>query len=90
MVLSTTFGLVVFAVSLVLAVLLYVLDMYQRVDMTLPFGTTIPYTIALVGAGVFFLAKEGVVGLAVAVASAIFVGAVVKGMKRLKTNPEQL
>lgn len=51
----------------------------------LPFGSTIPYTLALIGAGAFFLAKEGVLGLATAVAPAIFIGAVVKRLKTLRT-----
>jgi hypothetical protein len=86
---STLLGLAAFVVCLILAVGLYALDMYKRIDLTLPFGSTIPYTLAMVGAGAFFLAKEGVIGLAGAVASAIFIGAVVKGVKTLRTNPEQ-
>lgn len=81
--LSTALGLTVFVASLSVAVTLYIVDRYERIDLSLPFGPAIPYTIALIGAGIFVFADLGVIGLAQALAASLFLGGVVKYTKRL-------
>lgn len=80
---STVFGLSIFASALSVAVALYIVDWYEGINLSLPFGPAIPYAIAVGGAGVFFLAERGMIGLMESVAVAIFVGAVVKYTKTL-------
>ena len=81
--LSTALGLTVFVSSLAVAVTLYIVDRYERIDLSLPFGPAIPYTIAVIGAGIFVYADMGVIGAAQALAVSIFVGAAVKYTKEL-------
>jgi len=72
--------------ALSVAVALYIVDRYERIDLSLPFGPAIPYTIAVVGGGIFFLAESGIVGLMKALAGAIFFAAIVKATQRLNTG----
>lgn len=84
--LSTALGLGIFMSALSVAVALYIVDRYERIDLSLPFGPAIPYTIAVVGGGIFFLAESGVIGLMKALAGAIFFAAIVRATKRLNTD----
>lgn len=84
--LSTALGLSVFMSALSVAVALYIVDSYERIDLSLPFGPAIPYTIAVIGGGIFFLAESGVIGLMKALAGAIFFAAIVKATKKLNTE----
>jgi hypothetical protein len=84
--LSTALGLAVFMSALSVAVALYLVDRYERIDLSLPFGPAIPYTIAVLGAVMFFFAEEGVVGVMKTLASAIAVGFVVKYTKVLDSD----
>jgi hypothetical protein len=81
--LSTALGLTVFVSSLSVAAALYIVDRYERIDYSMPFGPAIPYTIAVLGAGIFVYADLGVIGVAQALAASIFLGAVVKYTKVL-------
>jgi len=84
--LSTALGLAVFMSALSVAVALYIVDRVERIDLSLPFGPAIPYTIAVIGGGIFFLAESGVIGLMKALAGAIFFAAMVKGTQKLNTD----
>lgn len=85
--LSTSLGLAIFASAMSVAVTLYWIDKQKRIDLSMPFGgSTIPYTIAVIGAGIFAFAREGVIGVASALATAIFFGAIIKGTQRLKQD----
>jgi predicted membrane metal-binding protein len=83
---STALGLSVFMSALSVAAALFLVDRYERIDLSLPFGPAIPYTIAVIGGGIFYLAEFGVIGLMQALAGAIFFAAIVKGTKRLDTD----
>jgi len=86
--LSTAARLGIFMFTSSVAVVLY-MDMYEGIDQPLPFGPAIPYTIAVIGGGIFwifFLAESGVIGLMKALAGAIFFAAVVKATKKLNTD----
>lgn len=61
-----------------MAVALYIVDMYERIDLSLPFGPAFPYTVAVIGDGIFFLVESGIIGLRKALAGAIFFSAMVK------------
>lgn len=70
------------------AVALY-MDMYEGIDQSLPFGPAIPYTIAVIGGGIFcicFLAESRVIGLMKALEGAIFSAAIVKAIKKMNTD----
>lgn len=84
--LSTALGLSIFMSALSVAVALFVVDRYERIDLSLPFGPAIPYTVAVFGAIVFFFAEEGVVGVMKTLASAIAIGFVVKYTKVLDSE----
>ena len=84
--LSTALGLGIFMSSLSVAVALYIVDWYEGIDLSLPFGPAIPYTVAVIGGGIFFLAESGLIGLMKALAYAIFFGAIVKATKKLNTE----
>ena len=92
--LSTAIRLGIFMFTSFVAVALY-MDPYEGIDPSLPFGSAIPYTIAVIGGGIFyifFLAESGVIGLmkglagAKALAGAIFFAAIVKATKKLNTD----
>lgn len=78
-------GMAVFIFFLLVAIGLYIIDQYRRINLSLPYGRTIPYTLAVVGAGIYFLSSEGVSGLLKGVATAVFVGFVMQGVRELKT-----
>lgn len=61
-----------------MAVALYIVDMYERIDLSLPFGPAIPYNVAVIGGGIFFLAESGIIGLRKVLAGEIFFTAIVK------------
>lgn len=84
--LSTALGLTVFVFSLAFAVALYVIDQYERVSYSMPFGPAIPYTIAVIGAGIFVYADMGVVAIAKALAGLVIFGAFSKGLSKLDTE----
>ena len=84
--LSTALGLSIFMSALSVAVALYVVDRYERIDLSLPFGPAISYSIAVVGAMIFFFAEEGVIGVMRTLASAIAIGFVVKYTKVLNSD----
>lgn len=84
--LSTALGLGVFMSSLSVAVALYLVDRYERIDLSLPFGPAIPHTVAVIGGGIFFLAESGLIGLMKALAGAIFFAAMVKGTQKLNQS----
>lgn len=79
-------GLAVFVAALLAAATLYIIDRYKRVDLSLPWGRTIPYSLAVLGAGVYYYSAEGVLGLSKALASAVFIGAVMSVVDELKTQ----
>jgi hypothetical protein len=87
--LSTSLGLAVFSSALTASIVLYSVDSQERINLNLPFGQTIPWTIALVGAGIFAFAEQGVIGIMSTIASAIFIGAIIKATNKLRTNPEE-
>lgn len=84
--LSTALGLTVFVASLSVAATLYIVDRYERIDYSMPFGPAIPYTIALIGAGIFVYADMGVVGVAKALAGTLILGAFAQGARKLDTE----
>jgi len=84
--LSTALGLSIFMSALSVAVALFLVDKYERIDLSLPFGPAIPYTLAVIGAVMFFFAEEGIIGVMKTVASAIAVGFVVKYTKVLDSE----
>lgn len=84
--LSTALGLSVFMSSLSVAVALYLVNWYEGIDLSLPFGPGIPYTIAVIGAIIFFFAEQGVIGVATALAGSIVLGMAVKLTKKLDTE----
>lgn len=77
-------GLGIFIFSLLIAIGLYIIDQYKRINLTLPYGKTIPYTLAVIGGGIFFLAIEGIYGLFAGIATAIFVGFVMQHVSELQ------
>jgi hypothetical protein len=81
--LSTAIGLSIFMSALSVAVALYIVDRYERIDLSLPFGPAIPYTVAVIGAVIFFFAEQGVIGVATALAGSIVLGGAVKLTKKL-------
>jgi len=81
---ASEIGLLVFAFFLLLAAALYVIDQYKRINLSLPYGRNIPYTLAVIGAGIYFFSTEGVFGLFTALATAIFIGYAMRGVKELK------
>lgn len=84
--LSTALGLSIFMSALSVAAALYIVDWYEGIDLSLPFGPAIPYTIAVIGAGIFFFAENGVIGVAQALAGSIFLGVVVKYSRKLDSE----
>ena len=84
--LSTALGLSIFMSALSVAVALYVVDRYERIDLSLPFGPAIPYSITVVGAMIFFFAEAGVIGVMKTLASAIAIGFVVRYTKVLDSD----
>jgi len=84
--LSTALGLTVFVASLSVAVTLYLVDRVERIDLSLPFGPAIPYSIAVIGAGIFVYADLGVVAIAKALAGLVIFGAFSKGLSKLDTE----
>ena len=85
--LSTALGLSIFMSALSVAVALYVVDRYERIDLSLPFGPAIPYSIAVVGAMIFFFAQEGFLGVMEALAIALAVGFMVRYSKVALDSP---
>lgn len=83
---ASEIGMLIFIVFLLLAAALYVIDQFKRINLSLPFGRTIPYTLAVIGAGIYFFSTEGLFGLFTAIATAIFVGFVMQGVQELKTT----
>lgn len=83
---SEAVGVSVFASMLAVAVFLYLVDRFERVNLSLPYGRTIPYTLTVIGAAVFFLSTQGVLGLLTALASAIVVGIAVDGVQNLRVE----
>jgi hypothetical protein len=83
---STALGLSVFMSALSVAVALFLVDRYERIDLSLPFGPAIPYTIAVFGAMIFFFAEEGIIGVMKTLASAIAIGAVIKYTRALDSD----
>lgn len=83
---STALGLSIFMSSLSVAVALFIVDRYERIDLSLPFGPAIPYTIAVLGAMIFFFADAGIIGVMKTLATAIAVGVVVRYSRKLDTE----
>lgn len=78
-------GMIIFIFFILLATALYIIDQFKRINLSLPFGRTIPYTLAVLGAGIYFFSTEGLFGLFKGIATAIFVGYVMQGVQELKT-----
>lgn len=87
--LSTTLGLAIFSSALSASLVLYWVDKQERINLDPPFGQTVPWTIALVGAGIFAFAQQGVIGIMSTLATGIFLGAIIKGTNKLRENPEE-
>jgi hypothetical protein len=87
--LSTSLGLAVFSSALTASLVLYWVDTQERINLNLPLGQTVPWTIALVGAGIFAFAEQGIIGIMSTLATGIFLGAIIKGTQKLRTNPEE-
>ena len=83
---SEAVGVSVFLTMLFVAGLLYVIDKFERIDLSLPYGRTIPYALTVIGAAVYFLSTQGVMGLLTAVASAIVVGIAVDVVSEFRTQ----
>ena len=83
---STALGLSIFMSSLSVAVALFIVDRYERIDLSLPFGPAIPYTIAVIGAMIFFFADAGIIGVMKTLVTAIAVGVVVRYSRKLDTE----
>lgn len=84
--LSIALGLGIFISALAVAVAGYIVDMYERIDLSLPFGPAIPYAVAVIGGGIFFLAESGIIGLMKALAGVTFSAAMVKATQKLNTD----
>lgn len=76
--LTEQLGLNIFLFSIGSAFFLYWVDRTERANFSLPFGRSIPYTLAILGGGVMYFASEGPFGLAQAVALALFIGFVMQ------------
>ncbi len=76
--LTETLGLNIFIFSLLAAGFLFWIDRTSRTNFSLPFGRSIPYSLAVVGGGILYLSSGGPFGLAKAVALALFVGFVMQ------------
>lgn len=85
--LSTTLGLAIFSSALTASIVLYWVDSKERIDFNTPYGQTLPWTIALVGAGIFAFAEAGIIGVMSTLASAIFFGFINNQAKKLRSSP---
>jgi hypothetical protein len=85
--LTTTVGLAIFSSALTASIVLYWVDSKDRIDFNTPYGQTLPWTVALIGAGVFTFAEAGIVGVMATLAGAIFFGYINQQTKKLRENP---
>lgn len=72
--LTQALGLNVFLFSLMSAGFLYWLDRSKRINLEIPYGDSIPYSLAVAGGGILYLSSQGPFGLAEALALALFIG----------------
>lgn len=85
--LSKQLGMAVFAVSIAAALILYFIDRYERINLSLPMGLTIPYVLVAFGGGMLLFSGEGLYGFMKSIASAIFVGLILeKAVPRLRSE----
>lgn len=75
---TTSLGLSVFIGSLIASGVLIWINQTRRVNLSLPYGFSIPYVVSVAGAGVFMFAWQGVLGVFGALASAISIGFVMQ------------
>lgn len=87
--LSTTLGLAIFSSALTASIVLYWVDKKERIDFNTPYGQTLPWTIALIGAGIFTFAEAGVVGVMATLAGSIFFVFLNRQTSKLRENPEE-
>lgn len=87
--LSTTLGLAIFTSAMTASIVLYWVDSKERINFNTPYGQTLPWTVALVGAGIFTFAWQGILGVMGTLAGAIFFGFINQQTKKLRENPEE-
>lgn len=75
---ATSLGLSVFIGSLIAFGILVWINETRRVDLSLPYGFSIPYVVAVSGALVFFFAWRGILGVFGALATALVLGFVMQ------------
>lgn len=86
--LTETLGLNIFIFSLLSAAFLYWVNSTSRANFSLPFGRSIPYSLAVLGGGVLYFSSGGPFGLAKALALALFVGFVMQEVVPLLKNAD--
>jgi len=79
---TQTVGISLFLLSIGAAISLVYINRTRRVDLSLPYGNSLPYVLVLIGAAFLTLGVAGVDGLAITIAAGIFVPFVQKNLSR--------